>query len=115
MQAWQSTGPIEPQLHDQAVREGAPDVEGFRPLIRDQYIAPGDIGIWQAAIRDTADPLFTEITEAAAGDRTLSVDLLYTDQVGGQRTVSRFGLRPDDGGWFVAAARHWYLDGDAPR
>jgi hypothetical protein len=43
------------------------------------------------------------------------VDLLYTDQVGGQRTISRFGIRRVDGQWTASAARHWYLDAEAPR
>ncbi len=42
--------------------------------------------------------------------------LLYTDQIGGQRTVSRFGVLAQDGdGWRAAVARHWYLDTTAPR
>ena len=45
-----------------------------------------------------------------------TVDLLYTDQVGGQRTISRFGVLPgDDDTWFAASAHHWYLDAPAPR
>src|SRR2546421_1309231 len=31
-----------------------PDVGEFRPLSRDQYIAAGDVGVWQGAIRDPA-------------------------------------------------------------
>jgi hypothetical protein len=44
------------------------------------------------------------------------VDLLYTDQVGGQRTISGFGvLAARDGKWIAAAGRPWYLDAVAPR
>jgi hypothetical protein len=92
-----------------------PDVDDFRPLMRDQYIASGDIGIWQGAVRDPADPVFARVVAAAAEERPISVVLLYTDQVGGQRTISRFALLPEDGSWVTAAARHFYLDAPAPR
>jgi hypothetical protein len=92
-----------------------PGVEDFRTLARDQYIASGEIGVWQAAVRDPADPLFAQVAAAAAEQLPLSVDLLYTDQVGGQRTISRFALVPGDDGWQTASARHWYLDAPAPR
>jgi hypothetical protein len=93
-----------------------PDVDAFRPLRRDQYIAAGDVGVWQGALRDPADPLHGSLSAAAAARRPFTLDLLYTDQVGGQRTISSFGvLTGDDGGWIAAVGRHWYLDGIAPR
>jgi hypothetical protein len=96
----------------------APSVDEFRPLRRDQYIAAGDVGAWQGAIRDTADSFHGDLAAAAAERRSFTLDLLYTDQVGGQRTISRFGvLTADDyeGGWLAAVAHHWYLDAIAPR
>jgi hypothetical protein len=92
-----------------------PGVEEFRPLTRDQYIASGDLGVWQGTLRDPDDPLFAPIAAAAAERRPFMLDLLYTDQVGGQRTISRFALVPSDDGWLTAVARHWYLDAPAPR
>jgi hypothetical protein len=93
-----------------------PDVDGFRPLRRDQYIAGGDVGVWQGAVRDPADPLHRTLTAAATERRSFSVYLLYTDQVGGQRTISGFGVLPaEEGGWLAAVGRHWYLDAVAPR
>jgi hypothetical protein len=97
------------------IEAGPPGIEDFRPSKRDQYIASGDIGVWQGSVRDRNDPLFAQVAAAAAGERPIAVDLLYTDQVGGQRTISRFALMPDDEGWLTAAARHWYLDAAAPR
>jgi hypothetical protein len=95
---------------------GQPDAQDFRPLSRDQYVPGGDVGIWQAALRHPDDPLHAALS-AFASDRTpFSLDLLYTDQVGGQRTISRFGLLPgEDQGWLGTASRHWYLDAAAPR
>jgi hypothetical protein len=121
LQGWRAHSVAEAEPHsDTAWRasvhtEAAPDVEEFRPLTRDQYIAGGDIGFWQGALRDPDDPLHATLTTATAKRRRFLVDLLYTDQVGGQRTISRFGLLPGDEGWLTAAARHWYLDAPAPR
>jgi hypothetical protein len=110
LQAWQGYGEL------LTGREQPADVDDFRPLRRDQYIAAGDVGIWQAAVRDSADPLNAALTAVATEHVGFTVDLLYTDQVGGQRTISRFGVLPgDDGGWVTAAARHWYLDAPGPR
>jgi hypothetical protein len=94
---------------------GAPSVDGFRALTRDQYIAGGDIGVWQGAVRDSSDPLHATLTAATAERRRFMLDLLYTDQAGGQRTISRFGVMPGEDGWLAAAARHWYLDAPSPR
>jgi hypothetical protein len=92
-----------------------PGVEEFRPLLRDQYIPGGDVGIWQAAVRDPDDPLLPTLAAVVAERRRFSVDLLYTDQIGGQRTISRFGIVPTEDGWISIAASHWYLDAPAPR
>jgi hypothetical protein len=40
-----------------------PDLEGFRRHTRDLYVAPADMGFWQAAFRDPEDP------QRALGDR----------------------------------------------
>jgi hypothetical protein len=93
-----------------------PDVGAFRPLRRDQYIAGGDVGVWQAVLRDPTDPIRASLTAAAAERRSFSLDLLYTDHIGGQRTISSFAVLSDDGDrWIAAAGRHWYLDTAGPR
>jgi hypothetical protein len=121
LQAWRAHSVEGAETESDAVwraivlSEGAPGLEDFLPLTRDQYIAPGDIGVWQGALRDPGDPLHATITAARADRRRFLLDLLYTDQIGGQRTISRFGLLPDDDGWRTTAARHWYLDAPAPR
>jgi hypothetical protein len=90
--------------------------EEFRVLTRDLYIPAGDVGLWQGALRDDADGLLHEIGRAVGEREPLTVELLYSDQVGGQRTISRFGLTPVDGDrWLSAVTRHWYLDQNGPR
>jgi len=94
-----------------------PEPGDFRRLTRDLYVPPGDVGFWQGAIRDRADPEFGPL-EAAIGQRQrFVVYLLYGDHEGGQRTISLFGISPleSDGGWLCSVARHWNLDRPDPR
>jgi hypothetical protein len=55
------------------------------------------------------------IAEAIDARQPIAVELLYTDQVGGQRTITRFGLVPAADSWLASVIRHWYLDWDGPR
>lgn len=97
-------------------REGPSAEEEFRVQTRDLYIPAGDIGLWQGALRDPAEEVHSPIVEAASRRETISIDLLYTDQVGGQRTISRFNIVPvGEDGWIASVGRHWYLDRDGPR
>lgn len=91
-------------------------VAEYRRLTRDIYVPAGGLGFWQGALRDPADPAFAATRECIEAGRTMTVDLLYGDHEGGQRTITRFGLLPDgNGGWLAAAARHWNLDREDPR
>jgi hypothetical protein len=111
---------IRPGLQRTTVAHANPDE--FRSQTRDLYIPAGDIGLWQGALRDSSDPSHGEVRDAIERRDTLSIELLYTDQVGGQRTISRFNVTPFDRdelspeeNWLASAGRHWYLDGAAPR
>jgi hypothetical protein len=97
--------------------EVPPTAEGdFRHQSRDLYIPAGDVGLWQGALRDPTEEAHTPIADAVAARETISLELLYTDQVGGQRTISRFMLIPvGDDGWLASVGRHWYLDQEGPR
>ena len=91
-------------------------IEAMRRHTRDLYIPAGDIGLWQGALRDPTEPVFADVVRAIDERDPLSIDLLYTDQVGAQRTVSRFVLMPaGEGSWIVSSGRHWYLDTVGPR
>lgn len=96
-------------------REHADEHE-FRAQTRDLYIPPGDIGLWQGALRDPQQDPHRTIAQAAESGETIALELLYSDQVGGQRTISRFSLVPArDGSRIATVVRHWYLDGEGPR
>jgi hypothetical protein len=91
-------------------------VESFRRLTRDLYVPAGDLGFWQGALRDPTDPLFAEVRDAIRRGRAMTLDLLYGDHEGGQRTITRFALIPvGDDHWLATVARHWNLDRPNPR
>lgn len=88
----------------------------FRAQTRDLFIPPGDIGIWQGALREVDDPDYGDIVEAVQARQPITIELLYSDQVGGQRTITRFGLVPaGDDTWLALSSRHWFLDRPGPR
>jgi hypothetical protein len=93
-----------------------PPLEDFRRLTRDLYIAPGEVGFWQGAFRDPADPAFAETRVAIEEPRRILVDVLYGDHELGQRSITRFSLTPrDDGRWIASVGRHWNVDRPDPR
>jgi hypothetical protein len=55
----------------------------------------------------------------AKADEMFSIELLYGDQDGGQRAITRFALLPHDVDgqkvWLATVSRHWHLDRRAPR
>jgi hypothetical protein len=96
-------------------------VEHFRRLTRDLWVPPHDVFFWQGAVRDTSEPVFAELEKAAYEEIGLRVELLYGDDEGGQRTVTRLALIPrhpqDDEPvtWIASVNRHWTLDRANPR
>ena len=46
-----------------------PELEGFRRQLRDLYVPSGDVGFWQAAIRDQSDPLYLDLVDAIENRR----------------------------------------------
>jgi hypothetical protein len=99
-----------------------PDPAGFRHQGRDIMIAPDDVGFWQGAFRDSADPQYDEAVTAVKDGEVLTIDLLYGDNEGGQRVVSRMVLRRGapredrpDPPWIASVVRHWNVDRPDPR
>jgi hypothetical protein len=97
----------------------APDhgpLEEFTRLTRDLYIPAHDLGFWQGTFRDPATDDFKAVREAIEARSSLSVEVLYGDHEGGQRTISRYVMIPrDDGGWLASVSRHWSIDREDPR
>lgn len=86
-----------------------PDLDEFRAQRRDLYVSPDDTGFWQGAVRDTSDPVYEQVREGLESDGMFTIYLLYSDQEGAQRFISRFGLRREGDHWYPAAGRHWTL------
>jgi hypothetical protein len=88
----------------------------FRTQSRDLYIPAGDIGMWQGALRDPEDHVFKAIAHTIDAREPITIELLYSDQVGEQRTISRFGLLPmGEDAWIATSSRHWFLERRGPR
>jgi hypothetical protein len=79
-------------------------------------VAPGDIGFWQGAFRDPGGQEYERAREAIKNRETLTIDLLYGDNEGGQRIIARFILRPGEDGFLIpSATHHWNVDRPDPR
>jgi len=96
--------------------DGPPPLDRLTRLTRDIYVAAGDIGFWQGTFRDPASDEYGAARRAIEARQDLYVDVLYGDLEGGQRTVTRFAMRPvRDDQWLVSAGRVWNIDRPAPR
>ncbi len=104
---------------DTDLRRGAEShapLADFRRLTRDLYIANGEAGFWQGAIRDTSDPAFGPVSESIRARSPFGIQILYGDHELGQRSVTYFSLNPrDERGWYATVARHWSIDRPDPR
>jgi hypothetical protein len=96
-------------------REEHAPLEEFRPLTRDLYIPAGGVGLWQGALRDPSHEIHGALRRASAERTAFAVDVLYTDHMAGQRTISRFALIPGEDRWIASVSRHWNLDRPGPR
>ena len=86
---------------------------------RDLFVGGGDFGFWQAAIREANDPYYVALSRDVRDGEQFTIDLLYGDHEGGQRTISRFNMVPvrvdDEMRWYPTIVRHWNLDRADPR
>jgi hypothetical protein len=96
---------------------GHAEREEFRPQQRDLYIPGGDVGFWQAAIRDPEDREYRGLVEQIQARAVFLIELLYTDHQGEQPSITLFVVNPLESadGWSCAAVRHWNLDRPDPR
>jgi hypothetical protein len=104
--------------------------EEFRMQTRDLFIAGGDTGMWQGALRNPDDPVRAALAEAIDRGEQITIELLYSDLTGRQRAITRFGLLAvkdrsaedpsaedpsEKRTWLASTSRHWFLDFDGPR
>jgi hypothetical protein len=90
-----------------------PELTQFNAQVRHLYVAPGDVGYWQGAIRvaDTDRGDREALCAAVTARQRLALFLRYGDQDGGHDTITRYTLMPDeDGYWIFGIGRHWSLD-----
>jgi hypothetical protein len=95
-----------------------PDPKDFNQQSVDIYVPPGSAGYWLAALRDCEDAFREQIIAIIQARESLTIDLMYGDQEGGQRTISRFVVNQhpsSDSEWIIGVVRHWFLDRPAPR
>jgi hypothetical protein len=91
-------------------------IDDFRRLTIDLYVPANGSGYWEGALRDEDDPLHPQFVDALKEREPFTIDLLYGDQEGGQRTVSRFMVMPAaEDVWYCQAVRHWNIDRADPR
>ncbi|MEA2566654.1 MAG: hypothetical protein QOD49_1831 [Actinomycetota bacterium] len=89
-----------------------PDLDDFCPQTRDLYVPAGDSSFWQAAIREPDDRHRLSVLEGIEAG-SFSIDVLYSDHEGGQRTISRFYVNrspSEESTWLCSVVRHWNLD-----
>jgi hypothetical protein len=108
MHGWHVEVGVQPQLTH-------PPLEDFTTQTRDIYVAPGDIGFWQGALRDPAAARFMAVANAVEADDPMMLSVLYGDWEGGQRVISQFALRRANGKWLTSTGRHFNVDRPDPR
>jgi len=95
----------------------------FRPQVRALYVPPGGLGFWQGALRDREEQVYASFEAAASERQPVTIDLLYSDQNGGQRTVTRLLILPSPTDheaasgaadrpvrWIASMRNHWPVD-----
>jgi hypothetical protein len=88
----------------------------FRRLTMDLYLQAGGTGYWEGAIRQPDDPVRRALEGCIAQRTPFTIELLYGDEEGGQRRISRFTVLPGTGdGWYGQTGRHWNVDLPDPR
>ena len=92
-----------------------PPLEDFTAQTRDIYVASGDIGFWQGALRDPATAQFKAVAAAVEAGDPMMLSVLYGDWEGGQRVISQFTLRYVNDKWLTSTGRHYNVDRPDPR
>ena len=101
-------------------------IDDFRAQTRALFVPPAGLGFWQGALRDRGEPDYAGFEKAASARQPVTIDLLYSDMNGGQRTITRLAVLPgpvrdvaDDGDgpaggrWIASIGTHWLIDDHA--
>jgi hypothetical protein len=96
-------------FHSYEIKSSEPrPAETFRKLVRDLYIAGGDVGFWQGTFRDSRDAQYKEACNIISERKPFMIDIRYANQECGQITISRFIMTPvGEDGWLPSVGRHW--------
>jgi hypothetical protein len=87
------------------------DPDEFRTQTRDLWIPAGGVGLWQGALRDDNEEVHGRMRSVAENPRYFLIDLLYTDHLHQQRSISRFSVIPmPEDRWMCSVVRHWQMD-----
>ena len=108
MHGWHVEVSVQPQ-------QTHPPLEDFTTQSRDIYVAPGDIGFWQGALRDPATAQFKAVAASVEAGDSMMLSILYGDWEGGQRVISQFALRHANDKWLTSSGRHFNVDRPDPR
>jgi hypothetical protein len=92
-----------------------PPLDDFTTQTRDIYVAPGDFGFWQGALRDPGTAQFKAVAAAVEAGDPMMLHVLYGDWEGGQRVISQFALRHVNDTWLTTTGRHFNVDRPDPR
>ena len=95
--------------------QAPPPLEDFTAQTRDIYVASGDVGFWQGALRDPATDQFKAVAAAVEAGDPMMLSVLYGDWEGGQRVISVFALRHVNDRWLTSTGRHYNVDRPNPR
>lgn len=91
-------------------------LEEFTRLSRDIYVPANDVGFWQGAFRESSSDEFKAARAAIDAREPVTIEVLYGDHEGGQRSITRYVLFPGEGGrWLPSVSRHWNVDQPDPR
>jgi hypothetical protein len=103
-------------VRETMTEDPAPVGEFHRQQV-DLYIPAGSTGFWFGAIRDRDDPAYRSVRTAVENRSRVTIDVMYGDHEGGQRTISRFAVSdwPEVEGERAQVLRHWNVDRDDPR
>jgi hypothetical protein len=91
-------------------------IPDFRRLTIDLYVPPSGTGYWEGAIRESDDPARDGIRKCLDERSPFTIEVLYGDEEGGQRRISRFMVLPaGEDSWYCQGGRHWNIDLPDPR